>query len=110
MRLYFLMILQPVAFEAIDGILLNKDVKAIIDEIEIPDDSNIIGKDINLINFRDYNLTLIGVSNASNLDEFIFNPANIDYVVRKRDILVVVGYKLTINQLKLDLVNLEFEV
>lgn len=101
---------QPVAFEAIDGILLNKDVKAIIDEIEIPDDSNIIGKDINLINFRDYNLTLIGVSNASNLDEFIFNPANIDYVVRKRDILVVVGYKLTINQLKLDLVNLEFEV
>jgi len=101
---------QPVAFEAIDGILLNKNVNAIIDEVVIPHNSNIIGKNINLINFKNYNLTLIGISNSKNLNEFIFNPTNVDYIVKKNDILVVIGYKITVTQLKLDLVNFDFKV
>ena len=101
---------QPVAFEAIDGILLNKDVNAVIDEIEVPKDSSIIGKNINLIDFKNYNLTLIGISNSKNLEIFIFNPTNIDYIVKKNDILVVIGYKITVTQLKSDLLNLDFRV
>ena len=100
---------QPVAFEAIDGILLNKDIKAIIDEVEVLDDSRIIGKNINLLNFKNYNLTLLGIMNLYNFDEFIFNPTNIDYIVQKDDILVIIGFKNAISQLKADLINLDFK-
>jgi voltage-gated potassium channel len=101
---------QPVAFEAIDGILLNKDIKVIIDEVEISDNSKIIGKNINLINFKDYNLTLIGVINPNKLEEFIFNPSNLEHIVQKKDILVIIGFKSSISQLKADLINLDFKV
>ena len=62
---------QPVAFEAVDGILLEGDMSAEVNEIEIVDGMNVINKDINAINFEDYNLTLIGVINRSNNNEFI---------------------------------------
>jgi voltage-gated potassium channel len=100
---------QPVAFEAIDGILLNKNIKAIIDEVEILNESKIIGKNINLINFKNYNLTLLGIINLNNIDEFIFNPTNINYIVKKNDILVIIGFKNAVSQLKADLINLDFK-
>jgi voltage-gated potassium channel len=101
---------QPVAFEAIDGILLNKDIKVIIDEVEISNNSKIIGKDINLINFKDYNLTLIGIINPNNLEEFIFNPNNTNHIVEEKDILLIIGFKNAVSQLKADLINLDFKV
>jgi voltage-gated potassium channel len=100
---------QPSAFEAIDGILLNKDVKAIIDEVEVLDESRIIGKNINLINFKNYNLTLLGIINLYNFDEFIFNPTNFDYIVQKNDILIIIGFKNSVSQLKADLIHLDFK-
>ena len=99
---------QPVAFEAIDGILLNKDINAILDEVEVLDESKIIGRNINLINFKNYNLTLLGIINSKNLEEFIFNPTTVDYLVKKNDILVVIGFKSSVSQLKADLINLDF--
>lgn len=101
---------QPVAFEAIDGILLNKDINAILDEVEILDESRIIGKNINLINFKNYNLTLLGVINSKNLSDFIFNPTITDYIVKKNDILIIIGFKSSVSQLKSDLINLSFKV
>ena len=93
---------QPVAFEAVDGILLEEDMSAEVNEIEIVDGMNVINKDINSINFEDYNLTLIGVINRSNNNEFIFNPINIEYILKKKDILIVIGYKQSLKDLKTD--------
>jgi voltage-gated potassium channel len=101
---------QPVAFEAIDGILLNRDIKVIMDEVEITDESKIIGKNINLIDFKNYNLTLFGIINLNSLDDFVFNPTNFDYIVQKNDILVIIGFKNSVSQLKADLINLNFRV
>jgi len=101
---------QPVAFEAIDGILLNRDFDVLIDEVEIPRNSKIFGKNINIIDFRNYSLTLLGIINLDNLNEFIFNPVNIEYKVQKNDIFVVIGFKSAISQLKSDLINLDFRV
>ena len=101
---------QPVAFEAIDGILLNRDFDVVIDEVEIVGNSKILDKNINLINFNNYSLTLLGIINLNNLNEFIFNPINIDYKVQRNDILVIIGFKSSISQLKSDLINLKFKV
>ena len=62
---------QPVAFEAIDGILLNRDFDVVIDEVEIPRNSKIFGKNINIIDFKNYSLTLLGIINLADLNEFI---------------------------------------
>jgi voltage-gated potassium channel len=99
---------QPVAFEAVDGILLNDDTSAEVDEIEIIEEMGIIGKNLNLINFDDYNLTLIGVINNKNY-EFIFNPFNLDYTIEEKDILIVIGYRQSLKELKTDLLTKNFE-
>lgn len=96
---------QPVAFEAVDGILLEGDMSAEVNEIEIVDGMNVIDKDINAINFEDYNLTLIGVINRSNNNEFIFNPINIEYILKEKDILIVIGYRQSLKDLKTDFLN-----
>ncbi len=91
---------QPVAFEAVDGILLEGDMSAEVNEIEIVEGMNVVNKDINTINFEDYNLTLIGVINRCNDNEFIFNPINTGYVLKEKDILIVIGYKQSLKDLK----------
>lgn len=93
---------QPVAFEAVDGILLDEDMSAKVDEIEIVGGMNIVGKDINVINFEDYNLTLIGIINSKNNHEFIFNPVNIKYTIKEKDILIVIGFKESLKDLRSD--------
>lgn len=99
---------QPVAFEAVDGILLNEDVSAQVDEVEIVDGMNIIDKNLNIINFEDYNLTLIGVINTSNNHQFIFNPINFNYIIKEKDILIVIGYKESLKELKTDFLIKKF--
>ncbi len=96
---------QPVAFEAVDGILLEEDMSAEVDEIEIVEGMSVIDKDISKINFEDYNLTLIGVINRENNNEFIFNPINIQYNLKEKDILIVIGYKQSLKDLKMDFLN-----
>jgi voltage-gated potassium channel len=96
---------QPVAFEAVDAILLEEDMSAEVDEIEIVEGMNVINENINSINFSDYNLTLIGVINKANNNEFIFNPVNIDYILKEKDILIVIGYKESLKDLKINFLS-----
>ncbi|QKF81158.1 NAD-binding protein [Halarcobacter ebronensis] len=98
---------QPVAFEALDGMLLNENISAFIDEIEIIETMNIIGHDINSINFEEYNLTLIGVIDSANNHEFVFNPVNIEYILKQKDILIVIGFEESLKELKSELLRVE---
>jgi len=95
---------QPVAFEAIDDILLNSQ-GAIMDEIEILDKSNFIGYTLEDINLETYNLTLIGAIEAHNRNEFIFNPKKENYIIKEKDIFIIIGHKESIIQLKIDLLS-----
>jgi len=94
---------QPVAFEAIDNILLNSE-GAIIDEIEILDNSNYIGSFIENVKLNKFNLTLIGIVDANNRKKFIFNPHK-KYILKGKDILIVIGYKESIIDLKIHLLS-----
>ena len=94
---------QPVAFDAIDDILLNNDIGAVVDEIEVFEGTQLIGKKINSFDFLKYNLTLIGIVDYLNKQQFVFNPLNSDYVVKEKDILIVIGYKTSISDLRVDL-------
>lgn len=95
---------QPVAFEAIDDILLNSE-GAIMDEIEILGKSNFIGYFIQDINLDKFNLTLLGVIQEKNRKEFIFNPKKDSYKIQENDIFIVIGHKDAITQLKIDLIS-----
>lgn len=99
---------QPVAFEAVDLILLEEDRSAEVDEIEIVEEMNVIGKNISLIDFGNYNLTLIGIVNRENSNEFIFNPLNINYDLKEKDILIVIGYRQSLKDLRSDFFNKKF--
>ncbi len=95
---------QPIAFDAIDDILLNSE-GAIMDEVEILDNSNYIGSKLDKIDFSNFNLTLIGVVDANNRKNFKFNPKKDQYVLKARDILVVIGYKEAITAFKIELLS-----
>jgi len=95
---------QPVAFEAIDDILLNSD-GAIMDEIEILNNSNFIGYTLKDVNVEQFNLTLIGIIKVKNQNEFIFNPKKDTYTIEEKDIFIVIGNKEAIAQLKIDLLS-----
>jgi voltage-gated potassium channel len=95
---------QPVAFEAIDDILLNSE-GAIMDEIEILDNSRFIGHKLQELDLTKFNLTFIGIINAKNKREFVFNPKKDIYIIQKKDIFVVIGNKESIMQLRINLIS-----
>ena len=95
---------QPVAFEAIDDILLNSE-GAIMEEIEILGKSNFIGYYIEDINLDKFHLTLIGVIQEKDRKKFIFNPQKNSYKILKNDIFIIIGNKESISQLKIDLLS-----
>ena len=95
---------QPVAFEAIDDILLENE-GAIMDEVEILDKSNYIGHKLEHIDFAKFNLTLIGIVDGANRESFQFNPKKDQYILKERDILIVIGYKESIIHLKVELLS-----
>lgn len=95
---------QPVAFEAIDDILLHSE-GAMMDEIEIVEKSHFIGTLLIDINIEIFNLTLIGVIQASNRKEFLFNPQKENYIIEKNDIFVVIGNKQSIRKFKTNLLS-----
>ncbi len=90
---------QPVAFDAIDDILLN-DKHAVMEEVEILDNSIYIGKNLNSLNFGEYNLTLIGIVSKDESREFNFNPDKQEYIIKSQDILIVIGYYDSIMKFK----------
>ncbi|PIF04006.1 MAG: potassium channel protein [Arcobacter sp.] len=95
---------QPVVFEAIDDILLNSQ-GAVMDEIEILDQSSFIGYGLDDITLERYNLTLIGVIEADNRNKFVFNPKKSNYVIKQKDIFIIIGHKESILQLRIDLLS-----
>ena len=95
---------QPVAFEAIDDILINTE-GALMDEIEILDNSSYIGYKLQDIDFSKFNLTFIGVVDANYRQDFKFNPKKDQYILKARDILIVIGYKDSIIQFKVELLS-----
>lgn len=95
---------QPVAFEAIDDILLNSD-GAVMDEIEVLNKSNFIGYTLEDLNLDQLNLTLIGVIKVQNKHKFVFNPKKHTYKIEEKDIFIVIGNKESISQLKINLLS-----
>ena len=90
-------ILHPTMYKAINAILNSKDV-AKVDEIHISKDSNLYNKSIKEVNFKSYKLILFGVQNGLN-GTFKFNPSK-DYVLKERDIIVLMGHKLSLDYFK----------
>ena len=95
---------QPIAFEAIDDILLNND-GAIMGEIEIFESSLYTNKTLEYIDFNKFNLTLIGVIQGSLDNKFIFNPDIKTYTLKDSDILIVIGYVESISLLRVELLS-----
>ncbi|MEA3554389.1 MAG: NAD-binding protein [Campylobacterota bacterium] len=95
---------QPVAFEAIDDILLNNE-GAIMDEIEILSNSQYIGYRLQDMDFEKFSLTLIGIVDANNRKNFKFNPKKDQYIIKEKDILIVIGYRESIIQFKVDILS-----
>ena len=90
-------ILHPTMYKAINAILHSKDV-ASLDELYITSDCKIVGKTIEEIDFTRHKLVLFGLQNG--LDgEFKFNPKK-DYQLKDRDILIIMGHKISINYFK----------
>ncbi len=97
---------QPVAFEAILGIIQEQKDIAMEAIIAIPN-SILEGKKIGDINFIHKKLTLVGVISSNSLhrnhrnqyklktQQFYFNPAN-DFEIQAADILIVLGRKYSI--------------
>ena len=99
---------QPIAFEAIDDILLNNE-NAIMDEIEILKNSKLIGYKLNSIDFKSSNLTLIGIVETSKNNHFNFNPKKDQYILKEKDILIIIGYKEAITNFRINLLSKEPE-
>ena len=100
---------HPITFEVIDAILTEKR-NAIIDEIIVIKDSILDGKLVGEIDFDRYKLILFGVLKRSEsplLNEtlqierghFYFNPP-FDLKLEEGDILVVMGYSVSVNYFK----------
>lgn len=95
---------QPVAFQAIDDILLNSE-GAVMDEIEVLSTSNFIGHKLEEINLNRFHITLIGIVKEKNRKSFIFNPKKDTYIIEKKDIFIIIGNKDSINQFKIDFLS-----
>jgi len=89
----------PIAFEALDDILI--DYKgALMNEIEIFENSYFIDKLLNKIDFNSFSINFIGIIREQNRDDFIFNPNKDTTTIHKNDFLIVIGYKKTIDEFK----------
>jgi voltage-gated potassium channel len=95
---------QSIVFDAIDDILLNNE-GAVMDEIEIIHKSNYINHKLETIDFSKYNLTLIGVIDASNKNNFLFNPKKDKYIINEKDILIVIGHKESVTKFRVNLIS-----
>jgi len=95
---------QPIAFDAIDDILLNSE-GAVMDEVEIIHKSNYVGYKLENINFSDFNLTLIGIVDSTKGKKFKFNPKEDQYIIHEKDILIVIGHKESVSKFKINLLS-----
>jgi len=87
---------SPVAFEAIDEILIDQK-GALMDVIEVFENSYFINKKISQIEFNKFNINFIGIYRD---DKFLFNPKKDEFIIHSRDSIVIVGYEKSINEFK----------
>jgi len=96
---------QPIAIEAINDILNGKR-NAMCDQVEVVRGSFLEGKRVGEIDFKAYKIVLLGVVRidpGARLEgqrrRFYFNPED-DFLLQVEDVLVVVGYNISINNFK----------
>ncbi|MRI59265.1 MAG: potassium transporter TrkA [Epsilonproteobacteria bacterium] len=103
---------QPIAIEAINDILTARK-NALCDQVEVIHDSFLDGARVGEIDFSRYKLILLGV--VRSLDgskgakwganrRFIFNPPA-DFVLKVDDILVIMGYSISISHFKSEVIE-----
>ena len=95
---------QPIAFSAVDNILLER-YDPIIDEIEIINESYANGKKISKIGVKKHNLKVMGVIRCSEGAKLYFNPKVDEFVLKEHDVLVVIGDSADIASFKLELLK-----
>ncbi len=93
---------QPVAFSAVDNILLER-LDPIVDEIEIINGSKAIGLRIKSIGIKKHNLKVLGVIRCSEDAKLYFNPDLDSFVLKEHDVLIVIGDSKDIAEFKVDL-------
>ena len=91
---------KPVATEAINSILSGKR-NARCDQVEVLHHSFLDGLSIKDVDIGSYKLILLGVSRADENGKraFVFNPQD-DFVLKEGDILVILGYTISIANFK----------
>ncbi len=90
---------NSVKFDAIENLLVKKEGIA-LDEIDILEDSNLIGKTMSEIGFKDFNINTIAVLKNGNSRNYIFNPDWEEYRFEANDALVVIGDEEDIKEVK----------
>jgi len=95
---------QPIAFGAIDDILLNNE-GAVMDEIEIVAKSNFIGEKLETLDFAEFSLKLIGVVETTNNNKFKFNPKKDQYTIKEKDMLIIIGHTESVTRFKIELLT-----
>ncbi len=81
---------NSVKFDAIDSILVQKE-SITIDEIDILEGSDYIGKTIEEVGMDKLGVTIIAILKEENKDEFIFNPDHKIYRFEENDSIVLIG-------------------
>ncbi len=97
---------QPIAIEAMNDILTAKR-NAMCDQVEVLKDSFLDGRRIGDIDFNSFKIILLGVvrvfkagqSRKNIKRKFYFNPDE-DFVLKTDDILVIIGYSISIAHFK----------
>jgi voltage-gated potassium channel len=92
----------PVAHEAIDNILLERE-DPIMDEIEITKDTKALNSTIGHIGIKKHSLKVLGVVRSSENSRFYFHPDNSSFVLREHDLLIVIGDREDIMNFKVDI-------
>ena len=90
---------SPIAYEAIDDILTDYR-GAVINELEIFQNSLFVGKSLSSIDFARFNLTFVGLTNNQDRTKFIFNPNKEEILIKEKDFIIVIGYEKTIAEFK----------
>ena len=93
---------QPIAYDAIDRILLEYD-QPIVDEVEIFKDSFANNQKLKKMAISKHNLKLLGVVRGSQNNKFYFNPKEDEFILQEFDKILVIGYQEDIISFKTDL-------
>jgi voltage-gated potassium channel len=99
-RMLLMAIEQPTMHEAIVHLITGQS-KAKIDEVIVHGHDHYCCKSVAEVNFREHKLLFVGLYRPQS-ETFLFNPAR-ELQIHKGDVLLVVGYHVSIEQFKKDL-------